>query len=89
MAQRKTLTDRQVEILRWIGDGCPEGVMDGDNHRISAAALRRRGLIKISGRGPTWKAQLTEAGRKYLGEADGPNPPVPQAGQCVGHTAAG
>ena len=30
MAQRKTLNETQVEVLRWIADGCPSGVMDGD-----------------------------------------------------------
>jgi hypothetical protein len=83
MAQRTTLTNRQVELLRWIGDGCPEGVMDSDAHRISAAALRRRGLAKVSGRGPTWTARLTDAGREYLVEVDGPSPPVPRASTSV------
>lgn len=51
---------------------------DGDSHRISAAALRRRGLVTISGRGPTWLATITTAGREYLKQADGPIPPVPR-----------
>ena len=49
MAQRKTLSEAQVALLRWIGDGCPAGVVEGDSHRISAAALRNRGLVKITG----------------------------------------
>jgi hypothetical protein len=78
LAQRKTLTERQVGILRWIADGCPDGLMEGDSHRISAAALRNRGLVTTSGRGPTWTAKVTEAGRDYLARVDGPNPPVPR-----------
>jgi hypothetical protein len=54
MAHRtNALTEQQREILKWIGDGCPAGVMTDDSHRISAAALRRRGLVRITGRGPT------------------------------------
>jgi hypothetical protein len=30
VAQRKTLTEKQVEVLRWIGNGWPEGVMQDD-----------------------------------------------------------
>jgi hypothetical protein len=78
MAQRKTLTERQIAVLRWIGDGCPDGVMTDESHRISAGALRNRGLVKTSGRGPTWAAAISDAGRAYLEQVDGPNPPVPR-----------
>jgi hypothetical protein len=78
VAHRRTLNERQLEVLRWIADGSPRGGMDGDSHRISAAALRRRGLVTISGRGPTWLATVTTMGREYLKQADGPTPPVPR-----------
>lgn len=78
VAQRKSLSEMQVGVLRWIGDGCPVGVMDGESCRISAAALRRRGLVTTAGRGPSWTASITEAGREYLARCDGPNPPVPR-----------
>jgi hypothetical protein len=78
VAQRKSLTKQQVSILRWIADGCPDDVMDGDSHRISAAALRNRGLVKTSGRGATWTATITDDGRKYLDRVDGSDPPVPR-----------
>jgi hypothetical protein len=81
MAQRKTLTNDQVAVLRWIADGCPDGVMpNGYHHRISAAALRSRGLVTINGRGPTWAAAITTAGSEYLDEVDGPEPPIPRQG---------
>jgi hypothetical protein len=76
VAQRKTLTEQQVGILRWISDGCPAEVIEGDSYRISAAALRRRGLVTISGRGPTWSARVSDAGREYLEKVDSPDPPV-------------
>jgi hypothetical protein len=78
VAQRTTLPAQQVSILRWIVDGCPEGVMEGISHRVSAAALRSRGLVKTSGRGPSWTATVTEEGRDYLAQVDGPSPPVPR-----------
>lgn len=48
----------------------PAGVMRDDTHRISAAALRSRGLIKTSGRGAHWTAKLTPSGRAYLARVD-------------------
>lgn len=78
MAQRKTLTEAQIALLRWISDGCPEGVMEGDFYRISAAALHRRGLVNVSGRRAEWKAKITSAGRAYLEQVDGRSPPLPR-----------
>jgi hypothetical protein len=78
MAQRKTLTEAQVAVLRWISDGCPDGVMQDHLHRISAAALRNRGLVETRGRGPTWTATVTPAGTAYLAKVDGPEPPIPR-----------
>lgn len=76
MAQRKTLNGAQVEVLRWIGDGCPDGVMANEFHRISAGALRGRGLVTTAGRGATWSAEITNAGREFLELLDSPNPPL-------------
>jgi hypothetical protein len=78
MAQRKTLTEAQVAVLRWISDGCPEGVMQDHHHRISAAALRSRGLVETRGRGRSWTATVTPAGTAYLATVDGPEPPIPR-----------
>lgn len=77
MAHRRTLTAAQLELLRWIAGGCPAGVFQGTSHRISVAALRNRGLVKTSGRGPAWRAAITAAGREYLAQAaqPGANPP--------------
>lgn len=60
------LNGRQVEVLRWIGDGCREGVMTGTSHKTTAAALQARRLVEISRRGGTWTAALTAEGRFYL-----------------------
>jgi hypothetical protein len=60
----ETLTQRQVDVLRWIGDGCPIGVMveEGFPERITAAALRNRSLVTTEGRDPAWSATITKAG---------------------------
>jgi len=78
MAQRKTLNEVQVAVLRWISDGRPDNGVDGISARISAGALRNRGLARTSGRGPTWKAEITAAGKEYLRQVDGANPPLPR-----------
>ncbi len=75
MAHPKTLTEAQLALLRWISESCPPGVIEGDSYRISAAALRSRGLLTITGRGTTWAATITPAGRDLLGAAAGPNAP--------------
>jgi hypothetical protein len=80
VVQRPTLTEQQLVILRWIADGCPDGAMDGSSHRISAAALRNRGLVRISGRGNSWSAAVTAPGQEYLAKVDGPDAPLPRQG---------
>lgn len=60
------LTKKQREVLQWVRNGCPTEVFtEGYEHRITARALERRGLIIITGRGPTWSAEVTEEGRAW------------------------
>jgi hypothetical protein len=66
MTYTRTLNDAQTAVLRWIADGCPDGVMEGYEHRISAAALRARDLVRVSGHGKTWRAEITDRGREFL-----------------------
>lgn len=60
------LTDRQVEILRWIADGCPERSWPDETHKHTARALQSRGLAEVSRRRKVWAATITEAGKYYL-----------------------
>ncbi|RDI53323.1 hypothetical protein [Nocardia mexicana] len=60
------LNQKQVEVLQWVLDGCPEGVFTGFEHRATARALERRGLITITGKRRTWAAAITDVGRKWL-----------------------
>ncbi len=63
---RAPLTPRQLEILRWVAAGCPDGVMEGHGHKILATALDSRGMITISKKDGDWRASLTDRGRYYL-----------------------
>lgn len=58
--------------------------MEGHGHRVSVAALRSRGLIRISGRSPTWRARITAAEEVALGI-----PPHESEGTAVRRSAAG
>jgi hypothetical protein len=60
------LKERQVEILRWIADGCPAGAMQGYSYKTTAVALQDRRLVTVSKKGGTWRATLTAAGSYYL-----------------------
>lgn len=63
---RSKLTDRQVEVLRWIADGCPERSWPDETHKSTARALQGRGLTEVSRKRKVWTATITEAGRHYL-----------------------
>lgn len=78
MAQRKTLTQAQLDLLQWVSDGCPDGAYEGTDHRISAAALHRRGLVEVSGRRQNWEAVITPAGKDYLAKSKEPGAEPPR-----------
>lgn len=67
------LNERQLEVLRWIGEGCPERDWESDTYKHSAVALRNRKLATVTGHGPRWTATITEAGRYYLEHGTYPN----------------
>lgn len=60
------LNEWQLQVLRWIADGCPTGVMTGYTYKITARALHSRRLVKVSNSGGTWSATVTDAGTHYL-----------------------
>jgi hypothetical protein len=78
--QRRTVNARQFEVLKWIADGCPEGVMSDTGYKTTAIALRNRGLTTVSKRGG-WHAMLTDAGRYFLEHGDYPGRVEPTAAQ--------
>jgi hypothetical protein len=83
------LNDAQLEVLNWVAQDCPEGRFEGYAHRVSAAALKSRGLIRIQGRGATWRTELTDKGRAYLATPIAPAPERirPTAQKLITHPA--
>jgi hypothetical protein len=73
----RTVNDRQLSVLRWIADECPERGMTDSSYKISAVALRNRGLAAVSKRGG-WHASITDAGRHYLDHGAYPGSPPPK-----------
>jgi len=61
------LNAAQAAVLAWIVEGCPDGVYPDDSfaHRITARALKNRGLVQISGHGDSWRAVATPRGRVW------------------------
>ena len=75
----KPLTPQQRSVLGWIQDGCPDGVYTiGYGHRSVAKSLERRGLVTISGRGPTWRASIRPEGEQRPEEPVPPPSPEPE-----------
>lgn len=62
---RKSLNERQVEVLQWIADGCPDRAWPDFTYKHTAVALQGRRLAKVSKRGG-WNAEITDDGRYYL-----------------------
>ncbi|WP_125810142.1 hypothetical protein [Actinoplanes sp. ATCC 53533] len=60
------LNSRQLEVLRWIAAGCPDGVMLDFTYKTAAVALQGRRLVTASKRHGRWFADVTPAGRFYL-----------------------
>lgn len=64
---------RQLEVLRWIADGCPHGVMKDYTYKTTAIALQGRRLVNVTRKGGGWQAELTDAGGHYLRHAAYPD----------------
>lgn len=65
----KPLDDRQLAVLRWVGDGCPDGPLAVPANKNRAQALANPGLVEVKRGKPGWRAVLTEAGRFYQNHA--------------------
>ncbi|MCW2938705.1 MAG: hypothetical protein JWN00_1690 [Actinomycetia bacterium] len=83
------LTDRQVEILRWIADGCLERSWPDETHKNTARALQGRGLAEVSRKRKVWTATITEAGRYYLKHGTYEPKPAVEAGRYEAEQARG
>ncbi len=71
------LTARQVIVLQWIGDGCPDGVWTDFTYKTTTYALAARNLVKVDRRHGSWSAALTETGQFYLDHGHYPTERTP------------
>ncbi|MBN2445532.1 MAG: DUF4200 domain-containing protein [Phycisphaerae bacterium] len=60
------LNTRQLDVLRWINDGCPDGRWTDFSFKKSAGVLAWRRLVTVSKRGGVWSAAILPAGVHYL-----------------------
>lgn len=60
------LSERQVEVLTWVADGCPERAWSDFSYKRTTYALADRGLVSVGRRRHSWSAHVTEQGRYYL-----------------------
>lgn len=78
------LSERQVDILQWVADGCPDRVWPDFTHKSTVAmTLAGRGLVTVRGHGRAWRATVTDDGRYYLehGVYRGQPPPKPRSSE--------
>lgn len=66
------LNSRQIAVLRWIGEGCPDGRWTDSTYKTVAIALQSRRLVSVSKRGGRWTATIEQAGGDYLAHGDYP-----------------
>ncbi|WP_018599375.1 hypothetical protein [Mycobacterium sp. 155] len=66
MALDAPLNARQVDVLRWIYDDCPDGRWTDFTFKTTANALASRRLVTVSKRGGQWSAAILPAGEHYL-----------------------
>lgn len=67
MPQRPVrLSERQLDVLRWIGEGCPARDWPDQSHKLTARSLAGRGLADVRRKQKVWTATITDAGQFYL-----------------------
>lgn len=82
------LNERQEELLRRIAEGDDLSTPEGVPHRTSGRALQARGLVRVSRKGGTWRASITEAGRFYVEYGFHPDDPAHAARSSAGGSAS-
>lgn len=60
------LNQRQLDVLHWIGDGCPDRDWPDQSHKLTARSLAGRGLADVRRKKKIWTATITAAGQYYL-----------------------
>ncbi|WP_235663928.1 hypothetical protein [Mycolicibacter terrae] len=70
------LNTRQLDVLSWINEGCPDGRWTSSSYKATAAALQNRRLASVTKKGG-WKATIEPAGAYYLKHGDYPTDHFP------------
>lgn len=65
-ATGRPVNERQLEVLTWIANGCPEREWGDTTYKTVAVALQNRRLAIVTRRRGTWRAEVTAAGRYYV-----------------------
>ena len=60
------LNQRQLGVLRWIGDGCPDRDWPDQSHKLTASSLAGKDLADVRRKKKIWTATITAAGQYYL-----------------------
>lgn len=66
VARPTKLNERQVAVLRWIAEGCPQRDWPDESHKNTARALASRGLAEVGRKSKFGTATITSAGEYYL-----------------------
>jgi hypothetical protein len=85
VALNAPLNQRQIDVLRWINDGCTDGRWTDFTFKTTATALASRRLVTVSKRGGVWSAAMLPAGEHYLvnGEYPADHWTKPRRGRAV------
>jgi hypothetical protein len=78
--RRHVINQRQLDLLRRIADGGKPVTSDEPHLAITVYALRGRGLVSTRRRAGGWIAEISDAGRLFLGHGQHPDaitPPEP------------
>ena len=75
------LNQRQLDVLRWIGDGCPDRDWPDQSHKLTARSLAARDLADVRRTKKIWTATITAAGQYYL--EHGKPPPSREPDLCT------
>jgi hypothetical protein len=73
MRRAAPLSAHQLQVLRWIGEGCPDGVWSNFSYKTTTYALSARGLVVVHKGRKRWTATITQEGAFYLAKGHYPS----------------